>query len=162
MFSTSGLIVQCKASAAERGAGPQTTRRLARPGRAPVSAQLIDSCITRLKAQDPSKTCTENKEDEEVSDISGFMCLHFLKTAVCCLSSVEREGRGAGPQTTRRLARPDRAPVSAQRSTPELTRDNCKSQSHEFTRELTSKVNSHYLSRSQWLQLPNPSAVRRI
>ena len=37
-----------------------------------------------------------------------------------------------------------------------------ESQFHEVTRELTSKVNSHYLSRSQWLQLPNPTARRRI
>jgi len=37
-----------------------------------------------------------------------------------------------------------------------------QSQFHEFTGELTSKVNSHYLSRSEWLQLPNPTARRRI
>jgi len=46
--------------------------------------------------------------------------------------------------------------------TPELTRGNRKSPFHEFTTELTSKVNSHYRSRSQWLQLPNPTACRRI
>jgi len=46
--------------------------------------------------------------------------------------------------------------------TPDPTRGKRKSQSHELTRELTSKVNSHYLSRSQWLQLPNPTARRRI
>jgi hypothetical protein len=39
-------------------------------------------------------------------------------------------------------------------STPELTRGNRPSEFHEFTGELTSKINSHYLSRSQWLQLP--------
>ena len=37
-----------------------------------------------------------------------------------------------------------------------------KSQFHEFTGESMSKVNSHYLPRSQWLQLPNPTARRRI
>ena len=36
------------------------------------------------------------------------------------------------------------------------------SQFHEFTGKVTSKVNSHYLSRSQWLQLPNPTAHRRF
>ena len=36
-------------------------------------------------------------------------------------------------------------------------------QSHKsIPGELASKVNSHYLSRSQWLQLPNPTAGRRI
>ena len=30
--------------------------------------------------------------------------------------------------------------------------DNCQSQFHEFTGELTSKVDSHYLSRTQWLK----------
>ena len=37
--------------------------------------------------------------------------------------------------------------------TPELTRGNRKSQLHKFTGEWTSKVKSHYLSRSQWLHL---------
>ena len=50
----------------------------------------------------------------------------------------------------------------SQLSTPELTRSNRKSLFHEFTGELTSKVNPHYLSRSQWLHLPNPTARRRI
>ena len=45
---------------------------------------------------------------------------------------------------------------------PDPTRGNHKSQFHELTGELTSKVTSHYLSRSQWLQLPNPTARRRI
>ena len=27
--------------------------------------RLIDSCITQLKAQGPSRTCTESKEEEE-------------------------------------------------------------------------------------------------
>jgi len=28
--------------------------------------RLIDSCITQLKAQGPSRTCNENKEEEEL------------------------------------------------------------------------------------------------
>ena len=28
--------------------------------------RLIDSCITQLKAQGPSRTCNESKEEEEV------------------------------------------------------------------------------------------------
>ena len=47
-------------------------------------------------------------------------------------------------------------------TTPEMTRGNRKSQFHEFTGELTSKVNFHYFSRSQWLHLPNPADRRRI
>ena len=47
-------------------------------------------------------------------------------------------------------------------ATPELTRGNRKSLSYEFTWELTSKVVSHYRSRSQWLQLPNPNARQGI
>jgi len=47
-------------------------------------------------------------------------------------------------------------------STPELTRGNCKSKFHEFTWELTSKGHFHCLSRRQLLQLPNPTARRRI
>jgi len=27
--------------------------------------RLIDSCITQIKAQGPSRTCTESKEEEE-------------------------------------------------------------------------------------------------
>ena len=40
-------------------------------------------------------------------------------------------------------------------TTLDPTRGNRESQFHESTGELTSKVNYHYLSRSQWLQLPN-------
>ena len=29
--------------------------------------RLIDSCITQLKAQGPSRTCNENKQDEETT-----------------------------------------------------------------------------------------------
>ena len=47
-------------------------------------------------------------------------------------------------------------------ATLELTRGHRKSQFYESTGELTSKVNSHFLSRSQWLQLPNPTSRRRI
>ena len=47
-------------------------------------------------------------------------------------------------------------------TTTELTQCNRKSHLHELTGELTSIVNSHHLSRSQWLQLPNPTARRRI
>jgi len=47
-------------------------------------------------------------------------------------------------------------------ATPDPTRGNRKSQFHEVTGELASKVHPHYLSRGQWLQLPNPTAGRRI
>ena len=30
--------------------------------------RLIDSCITQLKAQGPSRTCNESKEEEEYED----------------------------------------------------------------------------------------------
>ena len=32
--------------------------------------RLIDFCITQLKAQGPSRTCNESKEEEEVSTTS--------------------------------------------------------------------------------------------
>ena len=54
----------------------------------------------------------------------------------------------------------DAAPPAAG-ATPEFTRGNHKGQFHEFTGKLTSKVNYNYRSRSQWLQLPNPTACRR-
>ena len=47
-------------------------------------------------------------------------------------------------------------------TTPELTRGNRKNRIDEISGELTSKVNSHFLSRSQWCQLLNPNARRRI
>ena len=49
-----------------------------------------------------------------------------------------------------------------EQATPELTRGNRKSQFHEFTGESMLKVDSHYPSRGQWLQLPNSTARRRI
>ena len=33
--------------------------------------RLIDSCITRLKAQGPSRTCNESKEEEEEEEAKG-------------------------------------------------------------------------------------------
>ena len=33
----------------------------------PSYLSLIDSCITQLKAQGPSRTCNESKEDEEAT-----------------------------------------------------------------------------------------------
>ena len=57
------------------------------------------------------------------------------------------------------------SPSPRYHSTPDVTHGNRKSRFHEFAgelTELTSKVKSHYLSRSQWLQLPNPTAPRII
>ena len=59
---------------------------------------------------------------------------------------IEREGLA-----WLRLCRQQGLPVT----TPELTRGNRESQFHEFLGGSTSKVNSNYRSRSQWLQLPN-------
>ena len=40
----------------------------------PGEAVHIDSCITQLKAQGPSRTCNESKEEEEVSiDVQGAL-----------------------------------------------------------------------------------------
>ena len=41
--------------------------------------RLIGSCITQLKAQGPSRTCNESKEEEEavVVDRIGFRCREF-------------------------------------------------------------------------------------
>ena len=47
-------------------------------------------------------------------------------------------------------------------TTPDPTRGNRGSQFHELTGELTSKVCSNYRSRSQRLQLSNPTVRRRI
>ena len=33
---------------------------------------FIDSCITQLKAQGPSRSCNESKEEEEEVSMSGF------------------------------------------------------------------------------------------
>ena len=33
--------------------------------------EAIDSCITQLKAQGPSRTCNESKEEEEVDAAAG-------------------------------------------------------------------------------------------
>ena len=35
------------------------------PGHSVAYLRLIDSCITQLKAQGPSRTCNESKEEEE-------------------------------------------------------------------------------------------------
>ena len=34
--------------------------------------RLIDSCITQLKAQGPSRTCNESKEEEEAGECPAF------------------------------------------------------------------------------------------
>ena len=65
---------------------------------------------------------------------------------------------GASPRTS--LSGKDN--LSLSKITLELTRGNRRSQFHKPSGGLASKVNSHYLSRSQWLRLPNPTARRRI
>ena len=38
--------------------------------------RLIDSCITQLKAQGPSRTCNESKEEEEEEEVYQKAELH--------------------------------------------------------------------------------------
>ena len=47
VHETQGLVVMCSGS--EAGS----------------YLRLIDSCITQIKAQEPSRTCNESKEEEE-------------------------------------------------------------------------------------------------
>ena len=96
--------------------------------------------------------------------------LSILKTQSLLLRSEARPAKARGekatalppsgvasPESTKWLQR--QAKCARRRdSTPELTRGNRKSQFREFTEELMSKVDSHYLSRSQWRLLPNPTA----
>ena len=49
----------------------------------------IDTCITQLKAQGPSRTCNESKEEEE----KGYLALATLE-AVACL--VPERGQAPG------------------------------------------------------------------
>ena len=51
--------------------------------------------------------------------------------------------------------------VQVRAATPELTRGNRKSQFQNFTGELTSKVNSHLLTRGQCPQLPTQLLVEK-
>ena len=37
--------------------------------------RLIDSCITQLKAQGPSRTCNESTEEEEEEEVSDIECI---------------------------------------------------------------------------------------
>jgi len=41
--------------------------------------RLIDSCITQLKAQGPSRTCNESKEE----DCRGTVCMNGARIVVC-------------------------------------------------------------------------------
>ena len=53
--------------------------------------RLIDVCITQLKAQGPSRTCNESKEEEEESEV--------FERGSGCNGGVwgEREGQSAAP-----------------------------------------------------------------
>ena len=62
----------------------------------------------------------------------------------------------------KRILKGGPADSSGQVATPDLTRGDRKCQLHKFTGELVPKGNSYYLSHSQWLQLPNPTARRRV
>ena len=57
--------------------------------------RLIDSCITQLKAQGPSRTCNESKEEEEeeeaVSDGDPLGKLSELSRRFSHVSSVVRQ-----------------------------------------------------------------------
>ena len=86
---------------------------------APVSCRgmaaylrLIDSCITQLKAQGPSRTCNESKEEEEEEDLSRLVHPHgpadphvrlHLVAKACLLI---RKHANEGNQTLRKGASP--------------------------------------------------------
>ena len=42
----------------------------------------IDSCITQLKAQEPSRTCNESTEEEEVSTECWQVCMEAAPAAL--------------------------------------------------------------------------------
>ena len=56
---------------------PQTHPVQLRPHWGTSYLRLIDFCITQLKAQGPSRTCNESKEEEEAS---GYLLLFFFIT----------------------------------------------------------------------------------
>jgi len=45
--------------------------------------RLVDSCITQLKAQGPSRTCNESKEEEEEEDMNtgGALTDHAISSS---------------------------------------------------------------------------------
>ena len=71
--------------------------------------RLIDSCITQLKAQGPSRTCDESKEEEEEwgdtpwmcgrvgTDLGGVVVLALRAVLALAGPHVEPAVRGAGP-----------------------------------------------------------------
>jgi len=53
--------------------------------------RLIDSCITQLKAQGPSRTCNESKEEEEDHPDHGTDTFKIMREYLVVLQSRERE-----------------------------------------------------------------------
>ena len=45
--------------------------------------RLIDSCITQLKAQGPSRTCNESKEEEEEHSLDSGLATRELPRELC-------------------------------------------------------------------------------
>ena len=64
--------------------------------------RLIDSCITQLKAQGPSRTCNESKEEEEASRVLMFVpaALSPRRQTPLAASSTRRREREVQPQST--------------------------------------------------------------
>ena len=57
--------------------------------------RLIDSCITQLKAQGPSRTCPESKEEEEEQRCGvGFRVWDIFQTYGLGVGDILRVGRG--------------------------------------------------------------------
>ena len=54
----------------------------------------IDSCITQLKAQGPSRTCNESKEEEE-EDTTDLCAPAMTTRHACALPRVQEQGSGA-------------------------------------------------------------------
>jgi len=51
--------------------------------------RLIDSCITQLKAQRPSRTCNERNEEEEVTEMcSGSEAGSYLRLIDVCITEL--------------------------------------------------------------------------
>ena len=50
--------------------------------------RLIDSCITQLKAQGPSRTCNESKEEEELFGVLNLFA-NFMPALVAVIKKVQ-------------------------------------------------------------------------
>jgi len=89
LYSTLGLRVMCR-SVMRIGRRSAVTENITCGTEASSYLRLIDSCITQLKVQGPSRTCNESKEEEGTSPVASVWsgAMGYVRLIDICITQL--------------------------------------------------------------------------